>query len=367
MSHTFKVNDTTISKRDLDYLPEAFQFSERRDIKRKLDGGTVYATPVKTIGGLAPFFNAFSYSFNQHFPLNITPDGVWLTILNGLGHHIDSDPEGLRHHFVQHKDKKEIEIKLASPSGLDKGLIPPYVWEAGINLFSEKIKNYIDKKHDLIVCNFSTTSKTDKLASMVSLMGAMKHYFKYKAILCCGLSTVTVAGTSEDWSNIYDRVSALSELGLEWWTDHLLPVIDQLRLSCEGSPNIDFWKAGYLAHRYGSGGQFDVSGWINVFYPYISQNKSSNLIKNKFVNWQANNDKDGVNPDDFQFGMSYAPVTVIDHGVKYDCKFYGGLVGVSLADDFTVKAESGIAIQNLNAESEPELPHIIDPIKVIIV
>lgn len=351
MSHTFKVSDNTVDnwfkKREF----KRDSFLNHRGIKSKVEGETLYSSKVNTIGGNSPFFNSFSYAFNNHCPLVITPDGVWLTVLNGLCHHMDTDPEGLRKHFVTHEGKIELVVKVDSPSITHA---PPAVWKYLINGFAEKLQENIGKKHDLVVCDFSTSSETDRLSSMVALMGAMKHYFKYKGMMCCGLSNVTVEGTPEDWGNISDRVRALSELGLKWWTDQLLPVIDQMRLACEGSPEIEFWESAYLKHRKGSGGDYDVSGWVNTLFPYLAGRSPGEMKRNKFVDWQANHGSGypGVDSDDFPFGMVSAPVKIDDHGTLYDCKFYGGLVGVSLGEDYTVKAESGISIHNLGLAKE---------------
>lgn len=357
MSHTFKVSDNVVSdwvKKSTERKP----FLEHHGIKRKVEGESLYHSKVDTVGGLSPFFNAFSHAFNNHCPLIITPDGVWLTILNGLCHHIDTDPEGLRHHFVEHKGKAKIEIKRGAVNWQNAD---DSFWNGIIvsdsDSFSNQIKNHIGKKHDLIVCDFSTSTLTDKVSSSVALMGAMKHFFEYKMMFACGLSNVTVTGTPEDWGNISDRVRALSELGLGWWTDQLLPVIDQMRLACEGKPEIDFWTRAYLKHRKGSGGDYDVSGWINTFFPYLAGSSPNQMVQNKFVDWEANHGSGypGVDSKDFPFGMVSAPVEINDHGDIHNCKFYGGLVGVSMAEDYSVKAESGISIQLLAAEKEQEV------------
>jgi hypothetical protein len=294
-----------------------------------------------------------SYAFNSHCPLVLTPDSVWLTILTGLTHHIDTDPEGLRHHFVKHEGKKELEVVVMSPSIFQASAD---VWEQGIQggplletpSFVEQLQEHIGKRHDLIVCNFSTTTDTDRLSSQVALMGAMKHWFEYKMMLLCDLTRVTIEGTPEDWGDIIDRARVLSEFGLGWWTDHLIPVLDQLRLACEGKPDIDFWKAAYLKHSLGSGGEYLVSGWINALYPYVAGSGDvKGMMANKFVDWQKDHGGryPGLDPDDFPLGLISTPVKVDDHGQPHVCEFYGGLVGVSMAEDFAVQPQSGFAMQ----------------------
>lgn len=340
MSHTFQVENKPIWM--VKNPPKMMPWFEDRAIQDKLEGKTLYASDAETVGGPCPLFNAISYAFNSHCPLVLTPDSVWLTILVGLTHHIDTDPEGLRHHFVAHEGKKELEVEIDSPSIPN---VPKSVWEAGIRKFSELLQENLNpKRYELIVSNFSTTTETDRLSSQVSLMGAMKNYFEYKMYLCCGLTKVTVLGTPEDWSDIINRTTVLSEFGLSWWTDKLIPVLQQFKNACEGEPDIEFWKRAYIRHGKGSGGQSDVTGWVNTFFPYIAGKGS--MLQNSCVEWE--NDKlSGVDTDDFPFGLVCAPVEIDDHGTKHQSKFYGGLVGVSMTEDFVVKPESGIAIQLL--------------------
>lgn len=350
MSHTFLVNE---NKEPTDWVRRIkkegdMPFSEYLLRLRTIKGRRLYASDVRTVGGLSPLFTALSYAFNNHCPLVLTPDAVWLTVLVGLCHHLDRDPEGLRHQFVKHEGKKQLTIGVESPPGVAWAGIPEYVWLRGIQLFSEQLEDHlVGKKHALIVSNFSTTTEKDKLSSKVALMGAMKHYFKYKMLLLCGLGRVTVEGTPEDWADIEVRVGALSELGLGWWTEHLIPVVEQLRLACAGKPDLDFWNRAYLSNRVGSGSQSNVSGWINAFHPYVAEVEGQ-MRRNPYLDWQKDWGHDGLDTDDFPFGMVSAPVLVVDHGQEFDCRFYGGLVGVSMADhDLTVRAESGIAITDV--------------------
>jgi hypothetical protein len=351
MSHTFIVDkgkEPTSWAREIQ-KDRTKPFLEHKDISEKVVGRRLYATKVATVGGLSPLHSSLSFAFNNHCPWVITPDAVWLTCLTGLCHHIDLDPEGLRRHFVTHEGQKQLTVKVASPPGVATASIPEAVWMAGIRLFSEALEGeLVGKKHALIVNHFSTTTEIDKLSSKVALMGAMKHYFKYKMMLLCGLGRVTVEGTPDDWADIEARVRVLSEFGLEWWTEPLLPVIEQLRLTCNQMPNRDFWRQAYLQHRVGSGSQYNVSGWVNAFYPYVAGKREGEMVRNPYVDWQKDHGGRGLDTDDYPFGMISVPVLVDDHGQEFNCKFYGGLVGVSMsAEDFTVRPESGIAITDV--------------------
>jgi hypothetical protein len=341
---TFQVNDLPLSEHFR--APEAKPWQLDRQVQKKLKGETLYASEGETVGGTSPLFHAVSYAFNSHCPLVLTPDSVWLTILTGLTHHIDSDPEKMRHHFVAHEGKKELEVKIAGGGIRDAS---SWLWETGIKGFSRLLQENLNpKRHALIVSSFSTTTPTDRLASEVALMGAMKHWFAYKMTLACGISRVTIEGTPADWSNIIDRVNALSEFDLSWWTASLLPVLGQIKSACEGRPDIDFWTRAYLKHVIGSGGDYNVSGWINVFYPYVAGKTEGTMQRNPFVAWDTFKDRwqRGLNPDDFPLGLSSVPVSIDDNGIPYECEFYGGLVGVAMSKtDYEVRPVSGYSIQ----------------------
>lgn len=344
MAHTFQVSSLPIPERF--QAPEEKPWQLDRAVQKKLKGETLYASEGVTVGGTSPLFHALSYAFNSHLPLVLTPDSVWLTILTGLTHHIDSDPEKMRGHFVTHEGKKELVVEVDAPSIRQ---CSRHIWEYGIRAFSGLLKENLNpKRHELIVSSFSTTSETDRLASQVVLMGAMKHWFEYKMVLCCGLTRVTVEGTPADWADIIARVEMLTEFDLSWWTTPLLPVLQHIKAAAEGRPDVDFWKRAYLKHRVGSGGDFNVSGWINAFYPYIAGKAKGTMQRNPFVAWDQKQKREGTDPDDFPFGLSAVPVKIDDHGTEYDCEFYGGLVGVSMQrTDYEVKPVSGISIQLL--------------------
>lgn len=348
MSHTFTVTpNLTVPEFVTEF--KAQQCDKPWIESSNLKGETLYAVEKNARCGDAPLFMAVGMSFNNHVPMVLTPDAVWITILVGLTNHIDTDPEGMRRHFVNHEGKKELVIGIDAPSL--RG-VSPEQWDLAIGAFSELIEEYLNpKKHSFIINNFSTTTEVDRLTSKVVLMGAMKHYFEYTAVLCCGIPQVTVAGTPEDWQDIINRAHVLSEMGLEWWTQHLIPVLEQFKAACSGYPDIDFWKRAYLTHSIGSGGDYGVSGWIHVFYPYLSA--PNGVERNRYLDW-TKNDERGLEWTNFPSSIVAAPVKIEDNGAEYECEFYGGLVGISMGDDFSVKPESGYVIKlKTDQDSKP--------------
>lgn len=344
MAHTFQVSDLPVSERFK--APEVKPWHLDQGVQKKLKGETLYASEALTVGGTSPLFHAVSYAFNIHLPLVLTPDAVWLTLLTGLTHHIDTDPEKMRHHFVTFEGKKTLDVTVESPS---IRVASRQVWETGIRGFSSQLRDNLNpKRHELIVSSFSTTTETDRLASEVVLMGAMKHWFDYKMTLACGITRVTIEGTPKDWANIIDRVNALTEFDLAWWTTPLLPVLQHIKAASEGRPDTEFWKRAYLRHPVGSGGDYSVSGWVNAFHPYVAGRRSG-MQRNPYVAWDNAKAYEGLDPADFPLGLSAVPVKVDDHGTEYECEFYGGLVGVQMSQgpEYAVTPVSGLSVQLL--------------------
>jgi hypothetical protein len=90
---------------------------------------------------------------------------------------------------------------------------------------------------------------------------------------------------------------------------------------------------------------------VNAFYPYVAGKAEGTMRRNPFVVWDTGGrNKAGTDPDDFPFGLAAVPVSINDNGIPYECKFYGGLVGVAMnATDYEVKPVSGFSIQLMGA------------------
>lgn len=59
------------------------------------------------------FAKAVHSAFFDHHPLILSPDIIWLTIAQGLAHHIDQNAETLRDKFVYHEGKKDLSTRKA--------------------------------------------------------------------------------------------------------------------------------------------------------------------------------------------------------------------------------------------------------------
>lgn len=319
-----KINTNKLQTQDLSKSFEEFKLSNVEacgcDVNKLC--GVNKKTRGDAEGKQHQFLESVLTAFDNHYPLVLSPDTIWLTLAQGFATHVNLNAEALRKHFVKHEGK--VTLKVIRDEFI-KGS-KDNDWTSVFGEFSEQIAGYVGKKRDLVVSDFSTTTVIEKAASEIVLMDAMSSYFKYEVLTRCGIPEITLLGTVEDWKNIRRRAEMFSEFGLEWWTKSLLPVLDEFVKAASGSSNKEFWQS--FAKRQSVSGGENVTGWINVLFPYIKDYKD-NQIKNKFAeNW--NNDKGynaGPGVADFSSGLSKAPFIWNYYRVEYKYEFVAGFVG----------------------------------------
>src|SRR5215472_9132937 len=72
-------------------------------------------------------------------------------------------------------------------------------WPEVFAEFSQQIAAYVGKLRDLVVADFSTTGPIARAASEVVLMDAFQPYFQYEWSIGCGIPSITLLGTPDDW------------------------------------------------------------------------------------------------------------------------------------------------------------------------
>ena len=116
------------------------------------------------------------------------------------------------------------------------------------------------------------------------------------ATLDCGISCVILEGTSEDWKLLQKTVtSQLAEINkycddnpkskpatLDWWSptvevmlENFVTAYDTQAKGVGLSEDLKLWWSTIYKYNgaMGSGGIATVTGWLNIFYPYIGNKK----------------------------------------------------------------------------------------------
>lgn len=338
---TFQVDDVELVTRANLYPTRGSE----EQWKRKLNSKHIHIlghSPGSFIGEEStaspnPLMGAVGLAYNLHHPLSLSPAAVWLTISQGFGIWITENAEAVRKEFVNHEGQTNIEIEVE--------LNPD--WNEVLGVFSEKISDYIGKKHDLFISDFSTATIHDKTASEMVLMHSMSKYFTYSMMTACGFPRITLEGSVEDWERILDRVRTLmdipavaADIHMTDWLYSLKGTLDNFILSAKGHPAIEYWKRFYKENAM-SGGPY-VTGHVLDFFPYL--NRDGKILKR--VNTR-------VSPSNFDRGLAKTDLVWKRLGEIWDVEFHAGLVGVSMTPDFTIRPECGWAVIGGRGDTNP--------------
>ena len=224
--------------------------------------------------GLHPFFKGMIDAFADHRPVVLTPDAIWLLICQGFAHYVNDNPEELRNLFVDHEGK----IALVVQSGKEL-LTGDADWQGIVNDFADQIRsNTKGDIADLMSEPFSTTGVNEHMVSQIVLMETVKSYFDYIVMyMSCGIPSVTLKGTPDDWQSILDRTRKLRAYGIDWWVDDLEPILEEFVKASKGKPNVEFWRSIVKKYRPGDVrglncgmdmGATRFDGWFLKFLPY---------------------------------------------------------------------------------------------------
>jgi hypothetical protein len=266
---------------------------------------------------------ALHHSYAEHYPLVLSPDHIWLTICQGFARHMTLYGEVLREDIVHFEGKKQLLV--THPDFRRDN--PDNQWDEIFPAFSEQMRQHIgDDLHELLTPIFSTTTPIETAAYAITMMEAMQPYFDY-AITLCGIPSITLEGTSEDWRMLLKRVRRFRTYNLRWWSDQLEPILKQFIYAVEGRVDREFWSNIYKQED-GSGGPY-ITGWILKLFPYIGDAK--NPTRNPYVERDPEPDKwmQGLTMRAFPSGLSSAAVKCNDGVEAWDVSFIAGFFGIS--------------------------------------
>ncbi|MEL6493841.1 MAG: DUF4419 domain-containing protein [Cyanobacteria bacterium J06623_7] len=295
--------------------------------------------------GNHPFATAVHLAFSQHRPLTITPDSIWMVIAQGFANHINNNAKDLRSKFVRHQDKIKLEaevLQFGSSSDWSNA-----VWGNAVAQWSLLIREHIDPKlYQLMICDFSTTTETIHTASQIVMMNAFRQYFDYRLTAICGIPQITLLGTVNDWQIIRDRVMAIAEYNLEWWTNRLLPICDALIATAQGNPSLEFWQHIYKPKEVYGGDV--ITGWLADLFPYLKDGITHNPTqKNNILSIPRAEItvRDGINLKSLPVGLSETSFILKESGDKKELKLIGGFIGIQQDEQGCLTPEIGWGVK----------------------
>lgn len=347
MSTTFSVSDVKLSK---DRLKSTTLGASLKVVLNALDEPEASGSNATNLvtSNCHGFVQAVHTAFDAHLPLTLAPDDVWLCIAQGFANHVNANAETLRKRFVDHEGKAVIRIQR---NEFVKGS-PTNNWTGAFTEFSDQIGTYIGKKRDLLVSDFSTTGPIERAASEIVLMDAMQQFFDYRCRTMCGFPSITLLGTVSDWEDVRQRASTLAEYDCSWWTDQLVPVLDEFVASAKGTVHKSFWESFYKRGA-GSGGPY-VTGLINTLFPYLDSKPNRYIDK---CAERLGSMCGGPNPEDMGTGLSVAPFLWEYHSAEIPMELLGGFVGVAQDEEGGLRPATGWAVREPEPKREKKRPY----------
>ena len=226
--------------------------------------------------GKDPFFKCIVNAYANHMSVTLSPDMIWLLISQGFARYVNAHSEELRSQLVEHEGKMDLVVE----SGCDL-LSGDADWPRLLDSFAGQIEKYTKATPEgsvagLMTADFTTTGQTERIASEITLMEGMKSYFNYIVLyVACGIPSITIKGTPEDWQQVLAKTRRLGKYGLDEWVKELEPILVEFANAAAGNPRIKFWKGivkKKLVKKFKGGGcspdrPTALDGWLLKFFP----------------------------------------------------------------------------------------------------
>ena len=243
-----------------------------------------YTTKVYT-KDISNILQGFYSAYENHLPIRLTPDIIWLLIVQGFAQHINFNSEDLRERFVNFENKKKLEVIISKYHSYKQMKSEDY--EDLFENLTEQIKAHIGAELvDTINFNFSTSNKITKVVGYTSVMSAMKLYFEYRGFChSCNFPYIILEGKLEDWESILKKTKELSKYDLKHWIDALESILLKIIETKKGKIDKEFWKSILcpdkiderieigMSYKYKTIQVDGIKGWLLIFFPYFKNGK----------------------------------------------------------------------------------------------
>jgi len=343
-SVTFKVSDVTPAKKPYNtttlsegakLLGAEFEAISQKDAKIIIDVGN-------------PFMSAVMTAFGSHRPLKLSPDHIWLLIEQGFSAHLGQNMSLLKKKGLAKFNAQKIKLTVRRDDFVPGSQNNP--WNEVVEGFVKKIDESMDKKlSGLLIQKFSTTTPVETTAFGVVMMDSMKDYFDYDFETLCGIPSITLEGTPEDWDKLAEAAWKLRDFDLAWWIDEIHPLLLEFAKASRGQPTIEIWKSIFKEHE-DSGGPY-VNGWSVKFFPYILDAFDKPTIRNPLLK------SEGEKPlklARIPMGLSSVPFTWTFPNGQKPMLFQSGFFGIE-QDERTLALSPCVCwfVRSVPAETEP--------------
>lgn len=341
-------------KSELDLQTPDNYFSQYEYANKLIDRQNDYRTQNN-------FVNAFLDAYNFHKTLKIRPDDIKLQILTIISICVNNNPEKFRSYFVDFEGKKDLIVKSTVFSA-------DYFCKKFAELLEENIKDKEFATH--YTTRFTTTNQIISTVNNITLMNTLKEYFSYTMMLECGIPSVILEGTDDDWNQLNESYiffkKIFGETELKDWFRHFDKIMELFMIMRKGeSTNYikEMWKRVISYIPQGSGGDKIIGGWVRLFVPYNGNNKiirglnkdipcldltKSEPIKKDYYKWQDDMKQFYLGAGWGEIFSSFitTPAILIDYdSTEYKVEFYSGFFQPHFTDSDEICMNIGYIIR----------------------
>jgi Domain of unknown function (DUF4419) len=246
---------------------------QRNPMRGRVESCWSYSLDCVADIGHHPLLAAAHLAFSGHRPLVLSPDMIWVTIVQGFAQHIQLNPEAHRAFLVRHEGKRELIVDRDDMYRRS----PENPWAEVVGEFASLLRRELGELAERLVSDFSTTGPLERTVSEIALLDVFQSYFTYTVGCICGIPSVTLEGTPSDWRKLREKVELLAPFGLDWWLRELRPICDQFARAAGGDIDLGHWRRLYKIRAvYGAD---VINGWLGKLIPYAKDFETGKFSK----------------------------------------------------------------------------------------
>ena len=278
-----------LSKTHLD-VKEKFALLEKKLVEQILkEKKHTYKDKPHTHSGFAYYL---FYCWSNEMGICLRPDMIYYTVVCETVSHILKNKDQYKHLFTDHNDKSVLEILVDHEFDIDIDTLDAVLNDVISNVDFKKL--ITETKFDSQPENFSTVLKF----SFVKMASA---YFNFLMSMC-GISTVEVVGSQDEWLELLNKLAKLSEFvpSLQQYYFKCTETVQNIVTYGFGSDQLEsskfFENVFWLEDPCSSGHTHVIKGWFSSLYvdsyesledypvhanyiPYIQKESGKNYIK----------------------------------------------------------------------------------------
>ena len=316
-----------------------------RFLDLRLEAGSFERGPLVAGIQAHPLVDTLHLAFVDHRPVVLSPDAIWLTLVQGVATHIAENADALRDRLVTHSGRETLVLVRDEfvRGSTDND------WPSVFGDFAAFVEQEVGPLAPSMTAPFSTTDPVARIASQVSLLGAVQSYYDFVVVTRCGIPQLRLTGTVDDWRDLRARIERFSELDLAWWLSGLRPTLDAFVQAAESGDtralarDLYKWKG---AHGSGSPA---VSGRVVTLFPYLMNEMAAwradapIFVRNEWIDTLPHG-RNAPHRGNFPRNPAMVPFVWRYLGQELPMWFVGGLIGIRQHADLALEPAIGWAV-----------------------